>query len=238
MNNLKIILLVLTVSLSVMFCSQHSDYKVECVGSLKSIMHESDISSKIDLKTFENTKHLYALGAAADLKGEIIILNSQPFIASVVDSTLHLNKSFKGSATLLVYSEVNNWNEFEIPSQITDQKTFEAFLVGTANDHNIDVDSAFPFLIKGKVKSADWHVVDWIKGDTVHTHEKHKNSGLHGKIENEEVTILGFYSTNHKGIFTHMSSNMHMHVINKDETIAGHLDQVVLGDNKLYLPTE
>ena len=40
----------------------------------------------------------------------------------------------------------------------------------------------FPFLIEGNASSLNWHVIDWKKGDTEHTHEKHqKNISQHLK---------------------------------------------------------
>jgi alpha-acetolactate decarboxylase len=96
-------------------------------------------------------------------------------------------------------------------------------------EHGIDTALAFPFMITGVLKAVDWHVIDWPDGDTVHTHEKHKSSGLSGTMEEAEVTIVGFYSSKHHAIFTHHTTNMHMHVINKDHTIAGHVDNLTLG---------
>ena len=39
-------------------------------------MHHGDLSSKIDLMELENLENLYALGAVEQLKGEILIMNS------------------------------------------------------------------------------------------------------------------------------------------------------------------
>ena len=49
---------------------------------LKNIMHHGDLSSKIDLMELENLENLYALGAVEQLKGEILIMNSKPYISS------------------------------------------------------------------------------------------------------------------------------------------------------------
>ena len=57
-------------------------------------------------------------------------------------------------------------------------------------------------------------------------------------LENSEVEIVGFFSTEHKGIFTHHDSNVHMHLITTDRKKMGHLDKVFFGNGsmKLYLP--
>jgi len=84
-------------------------------------------------------------------------------------------------------------------------------------------------LIEGTIKSCDWHVINWKDGDMVHTHEKHITSGLYDTIENREVEMLGFYSNSHHAIFTHHTTNMHIHVKTADNKLAGHVDGFNLG---------
>ena len=56
-------------------------------------------------------------------------------------------------------------------------------------------------------------------------------------IENTEVLVLGFYSNKHKAIFTHHSSDSHMHFKTNDNTLAGHIDDIEVGhDMVLKLP--
>ena len=56
-------------------------------------------------------------------------------------------------------------------------------------------------------------------------------------IEDKPVSILGFYSEHHQGIFTHHSSFVHMHVKAGDDKIAGHLETIELEPGaRLLLP--
>jgi acetolactate decarboxylase len=50
------------------------------------------------------------------------------------------------------------------------------------------------------------------------------------------VEVVGFFSTEHKGIFTHHDSFLHMHLISSDEKEMGHLDELEIESMKLYLP--
>ena len=81
-----------------------------------------------------------------------------------------------------------------------------------ADKNGVNLNKPFPFLISGTAKSFDWHVINWKDGDTIHSHEKHINSGLNGTKRNSSVSLLGFYSGSHHTIFTHHSTNMHIHV--------------------------
>ena len=52
-----------------------------------------------------------------------------------------------------------------------------------------------------------------------------------------DVEILGFFSKQHEGVFTHNGSNTHMHFRTDDVSLAGHVDGIFLGENMtLKLP--
>ena len=74
-------------------------------------------------------------------------------------------------------------------------------------------------------------LIDWPEGDTEHSHEKHIHSGLYGTLENQTVEMLGFYSNKHHAIFTHHTTNMHVHV--KSDKATGHADSFTLGENMI-----
>ncbi|MFT5859302.1 MAG: acetolactate decarboxylase [Flavobacteriaceae bacterium] len=208
---------------------QSNMFKVEYEGALKNMMHKGDISAKIDLTTFKNTEHFYALGAIENLKGEIQIIDSKPFNTMVVDSNLTFDNSFNKNATLLVYASVSKWKSINIPNNIVTYEQLESYIEKVAKENDIKIDEPFPFLIEGGLKSFDWHVINWKDGDKEHSHEKHINSGLHGAINDRQVELLGFYSDAHHAIFTHHTTNMHIHVKTVDNKIAGHLDGLTLG---------
>jgi len=211
--------------------------KVEHAGALKNFMHNGDISAKIELKDLADIKHLYALGAAGNLKGEILIINGLPYVTSKTGRKVRMDNSFESSASLLVYTQVEKWQETPIPRDVRTYHELERFVESAAGKYNIDTSSPFPFLVKGVVKRIDWHVIDWNESDPVHTHDKHKKAGVNGTINDEAVLILGFFSTKHAGVFTHHTTNMHLHFKTNDEKLAAHLDDLVL-DNKamLFLP--
>lgn len=113
----------------------------------------------------------------------------------------------------------------------------EGFIRISAVEKGFYLGKPFPFLIEGEISSLDWHVIDWPEGDMVHTHKKHKISGLNGTIKEKEVEIIGFFSLHHKGVFTHHTTNMHMHFRTEDSELVGHLDDLQLGrEMTLKLP--
>ena len=200
-------------------------------------MHKGDLSAQADLTDFQDTEHFYALGAVENLKGEVLILDSKPFISSVQNQNLSISNSFDHKATLLVYASVDKWASSSIPDNISTYEDLEQHIEQTAQYKGINTDQPFPFLINGQAKSFDWHVINWKDGDTEHSHEKHISSGLHGTLTDQEVEILGFYSNSHHAIFTHHTTNMHLHVKTTDNKTSGHLDGMTLGQGMtLKLP--
>lgn len=208
---------------------QKVTYEVQYKGALKNMMHKGDLSAKADLIDFKETEHFYALGAIENLKGEIQIFDSKPFNTQVIDSMLTFDNSFNKKASLIVYASVEKWKTIDIPNSVVSYEQLEDYIKKSAKRNHININEPFPFLIEGTAKSFDWHVINWKDGDTEHSHEKHISSGLHGTINNRAVEMLGFYSDSHHAIFTHHTTNMHIHVKTNDNKIAGHVDGLTLG---------
>lgn len=235
------IIIFFIITLSIASCGtkidKSAEIKVEHKGALKNFMRKGDISPKADLKELENVKHLYALGAVENLKGEILILDSKPFISLPNKDGYSIENTYDLKTTLLVYASVEKWKSYEIPGEIISYQDFEAYVEEVAAKNGINTEQPFPFMIEGIIKSAQWHVINWPEGDSVHTHKKHQTVGPHGTIENRDVDILGFYSKHHHAIFTHHATNMHLHVKTKDSELSGHLDGMILGQQMvLKLP--
>lgn len=207
-------------------------------GAIKRMMHDGDLSAVINLDSLSQTPQLYAIGAIENLLGEIQIIDSKPSISSVEEGKLRVDTSFHHMAALLVYAKVPKWREAAVFDSVVTADSLEIAVTDIAARKGVDLEQPFPFLLHGSVKMANWHVIDWPAGDTVHTHAKHKSSGLHGTLKDQEVTILGFYSRHHHAVFTHQGTNMHIHVVSDDGTVAGHLDDVVLAPKMTLLLPE
>ncbi|MFT5780404.1 MAG: alpha-acetolactate decarboxylase [Crocinitomicaceae bacterium] len=209
--------------------SEEPSFIVKYEGALKNMMHKGDLSAKADLSDLKNIDHLYALGAIENLKGEIQIFDGKPFNTHVTDSLLDFDYSFNKKASLIVYASVDKWKSIAIPDSIKSYEQLELYIEKSAKENHVNSEKPFPFLLEGTPESFDWHVINWKDGDTEHTHEKHISSGLSGTIINRKVQMLGFYSNSHHTIFTHHTTNMHIHVKTDDSKIAGHVDGFTLG---------
>jgi acetolactate decarboxylase len=213
------------------------NFTVGHAGALKNFMHKGDLSARADLRDFKDSTHLYALGAIENLKGEILIWDSEPIISMERDSAVFIDQTLDHKAALLVYTNVDQWEAIDLPDSLGDYAELESFVAQAAINQGLDTALPFPFLLKGEIATLNWHIINWPEGDTQHTHDKHRTSGPHGKLQNQTVEVLGFYSNHHHAIFTHHSTNMHMHVKTQDGKLAGHVDQLKPSRSiTLYLP--
>ncbi len=96
----------------------------------------------------------------------------------------------------------------------------------------------FAFKLIGGVSKAIIHIQNLPKGTLVSSPEEAHKGQTNYNLENEDVEIIGFFSTEHKGIFTHHDLFLHLHLITKDESKMGHLDMVEINKMKLYLPNK
>lgn len=213
--------------------------EIEIYGALFKFMHEGDVSAKVALNKFSDKPHFYGLGALENLKGEIMVLDGKPFISKVTDKGVGVEESWDYKAALFVGTTVKKWDNEGIPMRIITMNDLQNFVKEQANRRGIDTTEAFPFMVTGMFKEVSWHVISWKDGDTEHTHEKHINSGAQDTKFDATGRIIGFYSPKHHRIFTHHSTNMHMHIKMDEPAIAGHVDNITFdGKGLLFLPLD
>ncbi len=205
-------------------------------GVLREIMREQKIGANANLKDFASAKHLYALGALEGLSGEILIVDGKPFHGLAKKGEVIIDKGFDKKATLLVAAEVSEWSEVSIPLKVEDLKDLASEIARIAQERGFDTSKAFPFQLKGIVSQLEWHIINATEAKE-QSHDAFKEAGLKGIERSQSVEILGFYSENHQGIFTHHGSFLHLHFKDSDGTKMGHVDQLSInGDIVLMLP--
>lgn len=206
---------------------------IKIAGAMKNVMWKGELDGIIMLDTIKNRKGLYGLGPESFLTGELLINDGQAYVSRVLpDSTMTVEKTFHVSAPFFVYSNVNEWQELELPEHIKTLKELETFI----DEKTTNLERPFTFKLSGQIVKAIIHIQNLPKGTKVSSPTEAHQGQTNYNLQNEDVVIVGFFSTAHQGIFTHHDSFLHMHLITKDESKMGHLDEIELGIMKLYLP--
>ncbi|MDY8137501.1 acetolactate decarboxylase [Aquimarina sp. 2201CG5-10] len=206
---------------------------IKVVGAMKNVMWKGELGSSISIDTISNKTGLFGLGPVSYLTGELLINDGKSYASKVTsDTTMTVKKTFDVSAPFFVYGNVTEWNEIELPTNVKTIKDIEKFI----DSKTIDFKRPFTFKLIGQVSSAIIHIQNLPEGTKVSSPDEAHQGQTNYELENENVEIVGFFSTEHKGVFTHHDSFLHMHLITKDETKMGHLDELKVEKMKLYLP--
>ncbi|GAB4161834.1 MAG: hypothetical protein Tsb0033_19900 [Winogradskyella sp.] len=213
---------------------QNSTYAdVVNVAAMKDVMWKGELFSKIQLDTINNKNGLYGLGPEAYLKGEILINNGKTYVSrALTDSTMTVKEITDAKAPFFVYANVSNWNKIKLPDSIKSIKDLETFIDGKTKNYK----RPFVFKLEGTISQATIHIQNLPEGTKVSSPKEAHLGQINFQLENENVEIIGFFSTEHQGIFTHHDSFLHMHLITKDKKQMGHLDDVVFDEMSLLLP--
>jgi alpha-acetolactate decarboxylase len=208
---------------------------VQVVGAMKNVMWKGELAGTINLDTIKNKNGLYGLGPVEYLTGELSIIDGKSYVSTVLtDSTMVVEETYQVKAPFLVYANQINWDAKNLPSDIKTIKELEEFIDKKTSNFK----RPFVFKLKGQVSNAEIHIQNLPQGTKVSSPEEAHQGQTNYTLKNSEVEIVGFFSTEHKGVFTHHSSNVHMHLITTDRKKMGHLDDVLFGNGnmKYYLP--
>jgi acetolactate decarboxylase len=121
-----------------------------------------------------------------------------------------------------------------VPAEVTNLRQLEAY-VGDAGKRN-GLTQAFPFLLTGAAASVSFHVGAGTP-DTPPGMESIMQSAVSSTLRGQPAIYVGFWSNRHRGVFTHMDQDIHVHLQTLDNRISGHVDALDIdGRMQLALP--
>ncbi len=237
----KFLLFTLALSLFTVFYTLNNKSKanegdlpeVHTVSAMREVMHKGELQGKFRFDTLSSTEHLYGIGPLEGLRGEILILDGVPLVSTYASgSTMHVAENTELSAPFFVYSKVSDWEETPLSADIVDLSSLENYLI-----ERIDtLDEPFCFKLTGKADVAEIHVQNLPIGKKVSSPKEAHQGQVNYTLMNRDVTLVGFFSKNHQGIFTHHDTFMHLHLVTDAQDFMGHLDHIAMRDMTLYLP--
>lgn len=232
---LKKSLLSLCLSLLVLACQtkQRPAPQVHVVGAMKETMWSGQLQGKVLPDTIADREGLYGLGPNSYLRGELLLKEGRSYLSTVTsDSSMKVEENPAVSAPFFVYSRVSKWEELTLPEQVQDIPALQDFI----DQQSRDLPRPFAFKLKGEVKAARIHIQNLPEGTKVSSPAEAHQGQVDYVLNDEAVEVIGFFSTEHQGVFTHHDSWLHMHLMTTDEQQMGHLDALQPGNMTLYLP--
>jgi len=207
------------------------------VGAMKNVMWKGELGGIINFDTITNKQHLYGLGPVEYLTGEIMIIDGKGYKSVVVnDTAMQVTETFAVKAPFFGYANIESWTETQLPDSITTIQQLENYLDKTTKGFP----RPFFFKVSAIIDDATIHIVNLPKGTKVSSPDQAHQGQKNFTIKNKEVELLGFFSTEHKAIFTHHDTNVHIHLITSDKQKMGHLEEIKIkkGTAKIYLPKQ
>lgn len=217
--------------------AQQPSSAVTVVGDMKNVMWKGQLHGNINLDTIATRTNLYGLGPVEYLTGEALIIDGRSYKSSVVsDSTMNVEEPYDIKAPFFGYAQITKWVAQNVPDSIQTMLQLETYL------DKVTENSPRPFLFKimATVEQATIHIVNLPKGSEVSSPDDAHRGQKKYYLKNVQSEGIGFFSTEHKAIFTHHSTFLHMHLITSDRKAMAHLDEVLFkaGTLTLYLPGE
>lgn len=208
-------------------------------GSLPAMHRRGEVDALVSLRELLPDAHAIGLGARAGLWGEITVMGGTAFSAKTQGDqsvAFDAGSNSRDEACLLVWASVPDWQVRTVAQDVSLAGLGE-FLA-----EEIGHDGPTPFRIAGNFQKLEWHVVDGPTAPGIEAScESHSEEGIQDRAQEVlRAELVGFYSQNHKAVFTRHDALHHTHVLvydGEDITQTGHLDDVVVpAGSSLYLP--
>ncbi len=173
--------------------TRHPAGAVSVVGAMKNVMWKGQLGRTIDLDTISNREHLYGLGPAEYLSGELLIIDGRSYKSTVdTDTTMKIEETFKAGAPFFVYGNVDRWTEHDVPDSVRTLPQFEGYL----DRMTTNATRPFAFRLTGTVEAATIHIVNLPPGATVSSpDDSHRGRRIY-TLRNEPSEIVGFSRPN------------------------------------------
>lgn len=200
---------------------------VHTAGAMRSVMMGTDLSAHLRWDTLAKTG-LYGLSPLHLLGGEVTVIDGKIFV-STVSPTCAITVKETDEPVLApfgVFTHVTGWQEKKVKAAISSEENLQKWIEKQAISAGKSLENPFVFIIKADFDLVGYHIIS--KDPTVkeHTHELHDLAKKQYSVENTSGELIGFYSRNHEGIFTHKGSFIHVHFIDTAKRQMGHLEEL------------
>ena len=204
---------------------------IKVIGKMSDVMWKGDLKGKIATDSLNN-KRTYGLGPIEFLKGEILLFEGQTFVSKVIDSVSHQTIKIPSvRAPFFVYSTNSDLKVIEFNRENFTLKELEEYINSVYKDY----DQPLLLRIDGLFDNIKLHSVNLPEGKKVSSPDEAHQGLTQYDFKNISGSLIGFFSRNHKAVFTHHDSFFHAHFISDDRKVLGHIDETDFNSSKVTL---
>lgn len=225
---MRILMIILLSSLFVSCNNFLNSSSIKVVGQMRNVMWKGDLEGRISTDSL-NYSNAYGLGPIENLRGEVLLFEGKTFISKVIDSVAHQVTQVNFiKAPFFVYSTESDLNTISLTPKGLSLKSIEKLI----DSLYFGYDKPLLVRIDGVFKDLTVHSVNLPEGSSVSSPDEAHNGLIQYSYKNIGGTLVGFFSRQHKAIFTHHDSYFHAHFISDDLSVMGHVDSLFLNSVK------
>lgn len=207
-------------------------------GHFQRLTQSGDAGAKVQLADLPKGPGIYAVGALADRRGEVLIWDGRVLVSRGERDDGAVERTKPGdAATLLALARITAWQKVAVPRDMP-QAAFERFVLDKARELGVDTERPFAFAVRGAALDLKWHVLTGKAGGKSGAH-KMGNAAVRGfESPRADGLLLGFYSAAAlEGVITHPRERFHVHWASRELSRSGHADAYgVAAGAELLLP--
>lgn len=195
---------------------------LEVTKAMRRVMWQGKLDASIRLDSIvSKQKHFYGIGPLEGLQGELLVWNDTVYLSQCFPDSLSVCMANRSGAPFFVGAYSDTWEPVEWDPNIRGLKDLENYLLA-----QYDSSARFAFRLMGSIDRAKIHVQNHADGAVIRSPEQAHAGQVHWELPEQEVLILGFFSTQDQGVFTHHDSFLHLHLLSADKQWMGHLDSI------------
>jgi acetolactate decarboxylase len=209
---------------------------VQAISAMKKVMMKGDLSGKIAIDTLQKNKRLLGLGPIAKMKGEITLLKGKTYSSSFneKDSSIVTHIDTEVSAPFFVFSYEKDLEPMEVPKKVKNIDQLEDWIT----EHIREDAEAFGFTVDSHIRQANVHIQNLPDSVDVKSPQDAHIGQYKTRLTDRDVTLVGFFSDDDHGIFTHHGTNMHIHLVDEKNSMTAHLEAIDMESATIHLPLD
>ncbi|MGY6558997.1 MAG: FmdE family protein [Nitritalea sp.] len=219
--------------ISPLFAQNHH---VKSAGAMHE-MGKTGFAPAISLDTLKKYPRIIGLGPLGKMQGEISYVDGKPLFGMVNENgEAIVQEKWEIEAPFFVYAQVEEWESFPLEGAVKTLLDLDAFIEGTAKKHGYDTEKPLFFKIEGQFDHMVTHIVTPRSPEIPgYVAGRNQENYTHKR---ERGQIIGVFSKEGRGIYTHKNTDIHAHFIDETTTFTGHIDALTtdLSTSILYLP--
>ncbi|MEO8590236.1 MAG: acetolactate decarboxylase [Flavobacteriales bacterium] len=195
---------------------------VIATGAMRNTMFNGQLAGLISLDSL-GRPGTFGIGPVEYLRGELLVLDGEVFRSTAQgDSAMKVEIAPATRAPFFVHQHVEQWTEVSLPPTVIDLASLDTYLT----EHYGSLGQAFAFRLIGDFSAIDVHIVDVVPGTVINGPDDAHRENKHFHLHDRAAEVIGFFSTEHKAVFTHHDTNIHVHAITVERDLMGHVEEI------------